>query len=76
MNQSNVGFIALAAAGMLGLAACGEQTQVVQYQKGQYQGKADARPWENANFANDKTKWDGAIRARGQMQNEYKRTGD
>ncbi|MBL8474112.1 MAG: hypothetical protein KF778_03025 [Rhodocyclaceae bacterium] len=56
----------LAAAAMLG--ACSERPQTV----GDYRGKKDAKPYE-ANFGGDKAKWEAALRARNQNQNEYKR---
>jgi hypothetical protein len=64
-----------AAAVAAGLAGCGETQQVVVYKQGKYQGKPDAKPYENETFANDKAKWEGAIKARNQYQNEYRRTG-
>jgi hypothetical protein len=51
-----------------GLVACGEKAQVA----GEYRGKTDAKPYE-ANFGGDKAKWEAALRARNQNQNEYKR---
>jgi hypothetical protein len=63
---------AIAAAG---LAGCGERSQVVIYKQGKYQGKADTNPWDNAAFGNDKGKWEAAIKARNQAQNEYRRIG-
>ncbi len=67
--------IAGVAAGLaLGVAGCGEQSQVTVYKQGQYQGKPDSRPWENAQFKSDKTAWETAIKARNNGQNEYSRT--
>ena len=63
----------LAVAGTLGLAACGERPQIVEYKQGQYQGKADTRPWEGPAFKGDKVAWENALRNRNQSQNEYKR---
>jgi len=60
----------------LGLQACGEKEQVIVYKQGNYQGKSDGKPWENATFAGDQAKWENSIRARGQNQNEYKRIAD
>ena len=71
--------IAVAAAGCalaVGLAACGERPQVVNYKQGSYQGKPDTKPWSNAPFNGDQQQWDNAIRTRNQAQNEYKRIGD
>jgi len=59
----------------LGLAACGERPQVVNYKQGTYQGKPDTPPYANAPFNNNKDDWERAIRTRQQSQNEYKRTG-
>ena len=65
---------ALAGVLALGLSACGERPQVVNYKQGAYQGKPDSKPWENAQFNNSKEEWERAIRTRNQAQNEYKRT--
>ena len=67
----------LVAAGValaLGLAACGERPQVVQYKQGNYQGKPDTPPYEGAPFNGNKAEWERAIKQRNQNQNEYKRT--
>ena len=58
----------------LGLAACGESPQVVQYKQGKYQGKPDQPPYESAPFNGNKTDWERAIKTRNQAQNEYRRT--
>lgn len=50
------------------LAGCGETVQTA----GDYRGKTDAKPYE-ANYGGDKAKWESALRARNQSQNEYKR---
>lgn len=55
------------------LAACGESTQVTVYKQGQYQGKPDKQPWDNAQFKNDQVAWEKAIKARTNGQNEYTR---
>jgi hypothetical protein len=64
----------------LGLAACGEREQVVVYKQGKYQGKPDARPWENEPLANggkwtkdDRASWETQIKARQLGQHEHKR---
>ena len=57
----------------LALSACGEYPQTVVYKQGEYQGKADARPYDGPPWNGDKAKWENDIRARGQYQNEYKR---
>jgi len=74
-------FILIAAA--LGIAGCGEPEQVVVYQQGKYQGKADTKPWDNDAGASlyttskwnkgDKSSWEAALKARNQYQNEYTR---
>ncbi len=74
MSKFTLAMLAIAMA--LGLEACGEKEKVIVYKPGNYQGKADHKPWENAAFAGDKAKWDGSIRARGQNQNEFKRIAD
>jgi hypothetical protein len=68
--------LAVVLAGMfaLGLAACGERPQVVNYKQGTYQGKPDTNPWASAPFNGNKEQWEQAIRTRNQAQNEYKRT--
>jgi len=71
----------LAAAAVLGLAACGEAEQVVVYKQGKYQGKADTQPWNNAPLAyggndwtkGDKASWEKQINTRNLGQNEYRR---
>lgn len=57
----------------LGLAACGEYSQVPHYKQGDYQGKSDTRPWEGGKFAGDKAAWEAALANRAQSQNEYKK---
>jgi hypothetical protein len=63
----------LPAAVAFALSACGEYPQTVVYKQGEYQGKTDARPYDNAAYNGDRAKWENDIRARGQHQNEYKR---
>jgi len=64
--------VAIAAAVAL-VAGCGEHPQVVKYEKGKYQGKSDARPWEGGAYNGDKGAWEQALRNRARNQNEYKR---
>jgi hypothetical protein len=64
--------ILAAAVAALGLAACGEKTQVTVYKQGHYQGKPDSRPWEAA-YKGDQAAWEKAIKARNNGQNEYVR---
>lgn len=66
--------IAAGVAATIGLAACGERPQVVQYHQGTYQGKPDQRPYEGTQFNGNQQEWERAIRTRNQYQNEYKRT--
>lgn len=69
---SRLAVAALAATLGLGLAACGESEQTTERR---YQGKLDAKPYDNAGFSNDREQWEGAIRTRGMYQNEYRRMG-
>jgi hypothetical protein len=65
------------------IAGCGEREQVVVYKDGKYQGKPDARPWDNAPPANgssgwkqgDHASWENQIRTRSAGQNENRRIG-
>ena len=69
--------VALIVAGialLLGLAACGERPQVIEYKQGKYQGKPDQPPWDSAKFNGNKSEWELAIKQRNQNQNEYRRT--
>jgi predicted small lipoprotein YifL len=63
----------VAAAALVLLAGCGEKQPVTVYKQGQYQGKPDKQPWDNATFKNDQAAWDKAIKARNSGQNEYSR---
>jgi hypothetical protein len=65
--------IAVGAALALGIAGCGEKPAVTVYKQGQYQGKPDAQPWDNANFKGDKVAWETAIKKRNEGQNESSR---
>ncbi len=58
----------------LGLTACSERPQVVNYKQGTYQGKPDERPYDGGQFNGNQQEWERAIRSRNQYQNEYKRT--
>ena len=66
---------AFAAVATLGLAGCGENQQVTVYKQGKYQGKPDTKPWDSPEYGGDKAKWERAIEARTQAQNEYVRIG-
>jgi hypothetical protein len=59
---------------VLGVTACGERPQVIEYKQGKYQGKPDQTPYEAAPFSGNKTEWERVIKTRNQAQNEYKRT--
>ncbi len=65
--------IAGLAGSLLLLAGCGEKQPVTVYKQGQYQGKPDKQPWDNAQFKGDKVAWEKAIKARNGNQNEYAR---
>jgi hypothetical protein len=60
----------------VGLAACGERPQVIEYKQGTYQGKADQPPFAGAPWNGNQTEWNTAIRTRNQYQNEYQRLHD
>jgi hypothetical protein len=66
-------FIAACAAGTLVLfvAGCGDKPVI--YKQGQYQGKPDSQPWDNAQFKGNQVEWEKAIKARNQGQDEYTR---
>lgn len=53
------------------LAGCGDKPVV--YKQGQYQGKADSKPWDNDQFKGSQVEWEKAIKARNQGQDEYSR---
>ena len=70
---------------IVGLAACGEDTQVVDYKQGKYQGKPDGLPWNSeAPVAElrggkwnkgDRSSWEDSIKQRQLAQHEHKRIG-
>jgi hypothetical protein len=76
-------FVLTALALAFGLSACGEDEQVVVYKQGKYQGKPDARPWDNEPLAvefrggkwskGDRASWEEQIRSRQLAQHEHKR---
>lgn len=72
--KNAIGILTLATGFGLLLGGCGEYPQVVDYKPGNYQGKADTRPWEGGQFAGNKQAWETALISRNQAQNEYKRT--
>ena len=55
------------------LAGCGEKAQVTVFKKGEYQGRADTRPWDGESFKGDKAAWETSIKARNKGQDEYAR---
>ncbi len=66
----------LAAASALGVlviifAGCGDTPMV--YKQGQYQGKPDSKPWDNAEFKGNQVEWEKAVKTRTQGQDEYTR---
>jgi hypothetical protein len=85
MKMRNALAAAVAVAAVLGLAGCGETSQVTVYKQGKYQGKPDTKPWDNDPAANnvyttskwtkgDKGSWERAVNTRALAQNEYTRT--
>ncbi|MDH4149330.1 MAG: hypothetical protein OEW79_12340 [Betaproteobacteria bacterium] len=68
--------VALAGGCAMVLAGCGEQPTVTVYKQGQYQGKPDTQPWNNAQFKNDRASWENKIKARTESQNEYARASN
>lgn len=74
MSRRILTVILTAGALAAGLSACGESPQVVAYEQGKYQGKADAQPWDNPVFKGDKAEWEKAVKNRSRGQNEYNRT--
>lgn len=68
--------IAIAAILPLLAAGCGEKPEAKIYKQGEYQGRADTKPWSEAQFKGDKAAWEKAIKARNENQNEYVRIGN
>ena len=54
------------------VAGCGDKPVI--YKQGQYQGKPDNQPWDNAQFKNNQVEWEKAIKARNQGQDENSRS--
>jgi outer membrane lipoprotein SlyB len=63
----------LAAAAAFVLTGCNEINQQEKTQK-VYAGKKDERPYDSPQFGADRSKWEVALKQRGQSQNEYLRT--
>jgi len=67
----------------LGMAGCGEKTQVTVYKQGKYQGKPDSRAWDNESpvvelrggkwSKGDRASWEDQIKTRQLAQHEHKR---
>jgi hypothetical protein len=60
-----------AAVALFVIAGCGDKPVV--YKQGQYQGKPDTQPWNNAAYNGNQVEWEKAIKARNQGQDEYSR---
>lgn len=73
MNARLPTAVVLAVFFAVGLTACGERPQVVNYKQGKYQGKPDTPAWENDRFKKDKTAWEKHMTQRNLSQNEYLR---
>jgi hypothetical protein len=66
-------FIAACAAAIVAVLVTGCGDKPVIYKQGQYQGKPDTPPWDNAQFKGNQVEWEKAIKARNQGQDEYTR---
>jgi hypothetical protein len=66
-------FIAACAAGVVAVLVTGCGDKPVVYKQGQYQGKPDSQPWDNAQFKGNQVEWEKAIKARNQGQDENTR---
>lgn len=66
----------IATALALGLVACGERPQVINYKQGTYQGKPDTPAFANPPFNGNKQQWENEIDNRAKNQNEYVRLRD
>jgi len=67
--------LVILAGALLGLGACSERSQVVNYKQGTYQGKPDTPPYAGPPYNGDRAAWERAMAVRAQSQNEYKRIG-
>ena len=67
-------FVSASAAAVVAvcIAGCGDKPVI--YKQGQYQGKPDNQPWDNAQFKNNQVEWEKAIKARNQGQDENSRS--
>jgi hypothetical protein len=75
MNHAMVRLVIAAGAGafVVGVAGCGERSQVIEYKQGTYQGKPDKPAWDGNPWNGNRQDWNVAIDTRAQNQNEYKR---
>lgn len=65
--------LAAATVAVFVLTGCNEINQQEKTQK-VYAGKMDEKPFDGQQFGADRTKWEVALKQRGQSQNEYLRT--
>jgi hypothetical protein len=65
--------IATAAAALAAALWLGGCSEVAQEPGKSYAGKEDAKPYAGDEFKGDKAKWEQALAARNQMQNDYRR---
>ena len=71
MTAGRISVACAVVAGAILVAGCGDKPVV--YKQGQYQGKPDSKPWDNAQFKGNQVEWEKAIKARNQGQDEYTR---
>ena len=73
MSPRSLLTVAICAALVTGLVACGEIDQTAKTEK-VYAGKKDEHAYDNKLFGNDKKKWEATLAQRSNTQNEYLRT--
>jgi outer membrane protein assembly factor BamE (lipoprotein component of BamABCDE complex) len=71
MTARNLRVACAVVAGAILVAGCSDKP--VFYKQGQYQGKPDNQPWDNAQFKGNQVEWEKAIKARNQSQDENSR---
>ncbi len=71
MTASKLSVACAVVAGAMLVAGCSDKPVI--YKQGQYQGKPDNQPWDNALFKGNQVEWEKAIKARNQNQDEYAR---
>jgi hypothetical protein len=71
MTASKLSVACAVVAGAMLVAGCDNKPVI--YKQGQYQGKPDNQPWDNAQFKGNQVEWEKAIKARNQGQDEYTR---